>query len=75
MTEQEQRQLLLRRLNKLAERLPNGLLHRLVEDADFFIRICLSKRGARKSARVKQHEVRVAKADERYWRELKKRYG
>lgn len=60
----------LRRLAKIAERLPNGLLHRLVEDAEFFHNWNLRKKGARSSARIAQHKAWEQKAEDVYWRKL-----
>lgn len=68
MTESELRSRLLARLSKIAERLPNGLLHRLVEDAQFFYDWNLRKKRARASARLAQHQAWQGKAEERYWR-------
>lgn len=50
----ELRSKLLARLTRIAERLPNGLLHRLVEDAQFFYDWNLKKKKARKSSRLAQ---------------------
>lgn len=63
---------MLRRLQHVAERLPNGLLHRLVEDAVFFSDWNLCKKRARASARLSQHRAWEAKAEERYWREVRR---
>jgi hypothetical protein len=52
----ELRARLLKRLNLLAERLPNGLLHRLVEDAQFFYDWNLKKKKARSSSRLSRYE-------------------
>jgi hypothetical protein len=52
----ELRARLLKRLNQLAERLPNGLLHRLVEDAQFFYDWNLKKKKARSSSRLSRYE-------------------
>lgn len=75
MTESELRSRLLARLNRIAERLPNGLLHRLVEDAQFFSDWNLRKKSARKSSRVSQVKANEAKAEENYWRSVRKRVG
>ena len=72
MTPLEVRIKLLQRLNQIAERLPNGLLQRLVDDAEFFMDWNLKKKTARKSARIQQSvrgKARV-RADEE-WRKLK----
>lgn len=60
----------LKRLTKIAERLPNGLLHRLVEDAAFFEAWNLRKKGARSSARIAQHRAWEQKAEDAYWRRV-----
>jgi hypothetical protein len=70
MTDSELRSRLLARLAKIAERLPNGLLHRLVEDAQFFYEWNLRKKRARASARLAQYRAWEGKAEERYWREV-----
>jgi hypothetical protein len=70
MTESELRSRLLARLTKIAERLPNGLLHRLVEDAQFFYEWNLRKKRARASARLGQYRAWQSKAEDRYWREV-----
>ena len=70
MTENELRSRLLARLTKIAERLPNGLLHRLVEDAQFFYEWNLRKKRARASARLEQYRAWQGKAEDRYWREV-----
>ena len=51
MTEEELRSLFLARLDRIAKLLPNGLLHRLVEDAQFFYEWNLKKKKARTSSR------------------------
>jgi hypothetical protein len=61
---------LLQRLDRIAGRLPNGLLHRLVDDAQFFHEWNLGKKRARGSARMAQYRARVEKAEERYWRSV-----
>lgn len=68
----ELRSKLLVRLNHIAERLPNGLLHRLVEDAQFFYDWNLKKRKARASARLAQHEAWKVKAEDKYWRGVRR---
>lgn len=73
MTESELRSRLLARLTKIAERLPNGLLHRLVEDAQFFHEWNLRKKRARSSARLAQYQAWKGKAEDRYWREVGRR--
>lgn len=68
MNESEARARYLQRLIRIAERLPNGLLHRLVEDAQFFHDWNLCKRRARASARMAQYRAWQGKAEERYWK-------
>jgi len=72
MGDAEQRLQLLARLLKLAERLPNGLLYRLVEDAQFFYDWNLSKKKARKSSRIAQQQAWSQKAEDKRWRDLNK---
>ena len=72
MTAQEARARYLQRLVHIAEKLPNGLLHRLVDDAQFFEDWNLRKRRARASARLAQYKGWEAKAEERYWKEVKR---
>lgn len=52
----ELRARLLKRLTHLAERLPNGLLYRLVEDAQFFYDWNLKKKKARSSSRLSRYK-------------------
>jgi hypothetical protein len=73
MDESELRSRLLARLNRIAERLPNGLLHRLVEDAQFFYDWNLRKKRARASARLSQYQAWQGKAEDRYWCEVQRR--
>lgn len=73
MGDNELRSRLLAQLTKIAERLPNGLLHRLVEDAQFFHDWNLKKKKARASARIAQHKAWEAKAEDKYWREVRRR--
>lgn len=56
MNEEELRARFLARLNRLAELLPNGLLHRLVEDAQFFYDWNLKKKKARSSSRLSRYK-------------------
>jgi hypothetical protein len=70
MTDAELRTRLLTRLAQLAGRLPNGLLHRLVEDAQFFYDWNLGKHRARASARLSQFEAWKGKAEEKYWKNV-----
>lgn len=70
MTPQEARARYLQRLYVIAEKLPNGLLERLVNDAQFFEDWNLRKRRARASARLAQLEAWKGKAEERYWKNL-----
>ena len=72
MSEGEVRALLIGRLIRIAEKLPNGLLTRLVSDAQFFYDWNLQKRSARRSSRIAQNKALVVKAEEAYWRELRK---
>ena len=74
MTEGEVHATLLRKLVGLAERLPNGLLLRLVKDAQFFYDWNLRKKSARRSARLKQGDALMRKADERYWQQFRRYY-
>jgi hypothetical protein len=48
------------------------LLQRLVDDAQFFEDWNLRKRRARASARLTQYKGWEAKAEERYWREIRR---
>ena len=73
MDESELRSRLLARLNRIAERLPNGLLHRLVEDAQFFYDWNLRKKRARASARLSQYQAWQGKAEDHYWCEVQQR--
>ncbi|MGA0848133.1 MAG: hypothetical protein ACO3PY_05965 [Pontimonas sp.] len=57
---------------RIAEKLPNGLLQRLVDDAQFFYDWNLRKRRARASARLAQFDAWKDKADERYWRSVRR---
>lgn len=75
MNESEARATLLRRLVGLAERLPNGLLFRLVEDAQFFYDWNLMKKSARKSSRLKQSEAQRRRAEDQHWKDFKQRFG
>lgn len=52
---------MLKQLNAVAVRLPNGLLHRLVEDARFFDEWNQGKKRARRSARLAQQRARVGR--------------
>lgn len=72
MNEHELRSLLLAQLTKTAERLPNGLLHRLVEDAQFFHDWNLKKKKARASARLAQYSAWKVKAEDKYWRSVRR---
>lgn len=72
MTPQETRARYLRRLVHIAERLPNGLLQRLVDDAQFFEDWNLRKRRARASARLAQYKGWEVKAEERYWKDVRR---
>lgn len=70
MTPQEVRARYLHRLRVIAEKLPNGLLHRLVDDAQFFEDWNLRKRKARASSRLAQFEAWKEKAEDRYWKNV-----
>jgi hypothetical protein len=59
---------LLKQLIRIAERLPNGLLQRLVSDAQFFADWNLGKKKARASARVSQFHAWQEKAEEKRWK-------
>lgn len=65
----------MRRLLQTAERLPNGLLQRLVDDAVFFNEWNMKKRRARGYGRMQQQRRFEEQAEERYWREVKRRAG
>jgi hypothetical protein len=67
----EERARLLSRLQRIAEKLPSGLLHRLVLDAQFFHDWNMRKKGARSSARLSQYKARIERADEAYWKRIK----
>jgi len=58
---------------RIAEKLPNGLLERLIGDAQFFEDWNLSKKRARKSGRFKQFQAWQQKAEDKYWRSIKNR--
>lgn len=60
----------LRRLTRIAERLPNGLLARLTADAEFFEAWNQRKKSARASARISQQKTLEARAEERYWKTI-----
>ena len=72
--EGEIRALLLGRLMRIAERLPNGLLTRLVSDAQFFYDWNLKKKSARRSARMTQYKALQSKQEEAYWKEIRRMY-
>ena len=73
MSEVELRLALLARLSKVAARLPNGLLQRLVNDAEFFRDWNLSKKRARASARLSQFHSWQEKAEEKRLRSVRPR--
>ncbi|MFO0005064.1 MAG: hypothetical protein ACK559_28445 [bacterium] len=50
--------------------MPNGLLQRLVDDAQFFHDWNLRKHRARASARLAQFQAWKGKAEDRYWKTL-----
>jgi hypothetical protein len=56
----------------VAERLPNGLLHRLVDDAQFFSDWNLRKKRARASARLAQFHSWQDKAEDKRWRGIQR---
>jgi hypothetical protein len=58
----------MRRLVQVAQRLPNGLLQRLVEDAEFFAEWQQSKRSARGACRRAQYARLMERTEERYWK-------
>lgn len=70
MSELEVREALLRRLDKVVRKLPNGLLQRLVADAEFFGDWNLRKKRARASARLAQFRAWQGKAEEKYWKSV-----
>jgi hypothetical protein len=72
MTPGEERAALLAQLHRIAERLPNGLLRRLVGDARFFHEWNLCKRRARASGRLAQYRAWEVKAEERYWKSVRR---
>jgi hypothetical protein len=72
LTELEVRAALLRRLEKVVRKLPNGLLQRLVADAEFFSDWNLRKKRARASARLAQFRAWEGKAEELYWRSVRR---
>ena len=53
------RNTLVNRLNRIVQKLPNGLLHRLVEDAQFFHDWNVGKKRARASSRMTQYKKRL----------------
>lgn len=74
MTEGDIHALLLGRLMRIAERLPNGLLTRLVSDAQFFHDWNLKKKSARRSSRLAQYKAIQNRVEEAYWKDIKQRY-
>jgi len=72
LTPSEARARYLQQLIRIAERLPNGLLQRLVADAQFFNDWNLRKRRARASARLAQLQAWKGKAEEKYWRSVRR---
>jgi len=75
VTSEELRASLLQRLNRLVERLPNGLLHRLVDDAQFFHDWNMRKKRARASARLLQYKAQLKQGEEAYWKRVKQGRG
>ena len=69
---------LLSDLNKIARKLPNGLLTRLVLDAQEFHQINMGKKNARQAARfaAKDSARRTAqqKFEEKWWEENRRFY-
>ena len=61
---------LIRKLKVIIERLPNGLLHRLLNDAEFFEDWNMSKKRARGSSRMAQHKATLAQIEEVYWKKI-----
>jgi hypothetical protein len=72
LSELEAREALLRRLEKVARKLPNGLLQRLVADAEFFGDWNQCKKRARASARLAQFRAWQVKAEDKYWRKVQR---
>lgn len=72
LNQAEARIYFLRRLIEVAQRLPNGLLQRLVEDAEFFAEWHKDKRRSRGKSRVAQMARWRDQAEERYWRDVKR---
>jgi len=58
----------MRRLIDVAQRLPNGLLQRLVEDAEFFAEWHKDKRRSRGDSRAAQFRRQKERADDAYWK-------
>jgi hypothetical protein len=58
----------MRRLVDVAQRLPNGLLQRLVEDAEFFAEWQKDKRRARGKSRAAQFSRWKEQAEDVYWK-------
>jgi hypothetical protein len=70
MTDTEIRAILIRDLSHIINRLPNGLLHRLLADAQFFEDWNLKKKRARGSARMNQYRSTVNQMEDQYWRKI-----
>jgi hypothetical protein len=75
LSQAEARARFLRQLLSIAEKLPNGLLQRLVEDAQFFQDWNLRKKRARASARLAQSKSQQNQAEEKHWKAYTQRYG
>jgi hypothetical protein len=75
LTPVEQRSRYLAQLERIAARLPNGLLHRLVEDAQFFDDWNIGKKTARRNSRLAQTKRHVAALEERQWTRTMKEKG
>lgn len=59
---------MLLKLSRLAEQLPNGVLHRLVEDAEFYRDWSHRKKRARASGRLAQIEKARERLADAQWR-------
>ena len=66
---------LINRLLVIAGRLPDGLLHRLVLDAQMFEDWHNGKKKARGHGRFQQFERWQDKAEDKRFKDIKKRYG
>ena len=75
MDDREIRRGLIRKLDREVSRLPNGLLHRLINDAREFNVWNMDKKSSRQKARLDQFQRQKARNEEAYWREVKKLSG